>query len=550
MRQHFFRVSLPALAILAGAVTARGASAELLPAIDDKWRHYRSPNFELYSHASEYESRGLLHDLELVRAVFIDRFKVVERARLDVTAYLFRSEAEFRAYGSDQWSKDHAFRGVYVPGLDRAVISLAPLVGDIDRSRSTIFHEYIHHLFRAAEQDPPIWFNEGMAELLSSIKVIGETMEIGRPHDRRLMALQHERLLPLETLFAVDHGSPIYRSNDHTGIFYAESWALLHYWYFGESGFSKDAVTRFLRVASDRKALATVNLRAFFKECFGLDYPEMQRRLETYVVGGRYKFGRQPAPKVEPEKNYAMRPAPREEARVRLAELACRINASAMGKYVLLDASQQAGAEPRLFEVLGAVAAQEGEGERMQEYWEQAVAAGSTNVAVLRELILRESRTWLRDFDFYFQLPAEIGQRLRERLLRTIEREPEQTAPYEFLAWVEAFSAEPVLGNVNLVQRRFPLLKNQERTLLALAFVRVRLKMNDEAREMLALLDQMVLDDWTADAAEIVRAKLEGRAPGRPMGRRKQNLQAVELSAELPADRQMKVPSIELPPKP
>src|SRR5688572_12767761 len=74
------------------------AEKEPLAAVDDKWRHIRSPHFELYTHNAEYESRSLLHDMELLRALFLDRFKFVERSRLDVTVFSFRRAADFNAY--------------------------------------------------------------------------------------------------------------------------------------------------------------------------------------------------------------------------------------------------------------------------------------------------------------------------------------------------------------------------------------------------------------------------------------------------------------------
>jgi hypothetical protein len=100
---------------------------------------------------------------------------------------------------------------------------------------------------------------------------------------------------------------------------------------------------------------------------------------------------------------------------------------------------------------------------------------------------------------------------LRSRLQRSIEYEPAQSAAYEMLAWVEAFSEEPSISNVNLIQRHFPTLRQQQRTLLALAFVRVRKKQPEDAKELLGQLDEMQPDPWTMHGAEVVRAKLENR---------------------------------------
>lgn len=499
------------------AVPLQGAEKEPLPAVDDKWHYYQSANFDLYSRNSEGESRELLHHLELLRVVCLDRFKFVERARLDVTIFYFRSVEDFRAYSATAYAKNEFFRGYYTARPDRAVIALGPTT-DPDGSQRLIFHEYVHHLFRVAEEDPPVWFNEGMAEFLAGIQLDGSSIEVGRPHANRLRALRGEKLLPLETLFGVTHDSPIYRSSDHTGVFYAESWALLHYWYCGETNFPADAVNRFVRVASNRKTAAAADLRGLFRECFGIDFPEMQRRLERYVESGAYRYSRQPAPKIADVASYTMRTVPRDEIRVRLAELALRVNRAPIGKLLLLEAIEKTPADPRPFEVLGMEALFDHDENGARDRWEQAVAAGTRNVAIYRELGVLETRPWFQQFNEYFRLAPEATERLRDRLTKSIEYSPQQSAAYETLAWVEAFSEVPSNANVNLVQEQFPRLRLKQRTLLALAFVRVRVNKPEEALRLLDQLDQMEPDAFTARGAEIVRAKLEGRPARRLPG--------------------------------
>ena len=45
---------------------------------------------------------------------------------------------------------------------------------------------------------------------------------------RVLHVLRSEPWIPLATLLAVDHSSPYYNEKSHAGMFYAESWALVH----------------------------------------------------------------------------------------------------------------------------------------------------------------------------------------------------------------------------------------------------------------------------------------------------------------------------------
>jgi hypothetical protein len=400
--------------------------------------------------------------------------------------------------------------GFYLPGRDRAVISVAPTEGS-ESARQLIFHEYVHHLFRSAEQEPYAWFNEGMAELLAGFRVEGNELQIGHPLLGRLRALQTEKLLSLETLFVMTPQTANSRSDDHTGLFYAESWALLHYWLFGESGLPAEGVKRFVEVAEDPSKINVPNMRAFFRDCFGMDYPEMEKRLDRYVHSGSYRWGRQPLPTLEPKNSYTKEPLSRDEARLALADLGVRVNDSPSARLVLFKAMEDAPASPRPFETIGAAAARNGDEDSMIDYWEKAAAAGTSNVAIYRELALAECRKYFRKFDYDLRLPPEESSRLRTRLKLSIDHEPLQIAAYEMLAWVEAFAADRSIPNVNLVQGHFHDLKDKARTLVALAMVRVRAGQPQDALKMLKQLPTLERDHWAAQAAEVITARIEDR---------------------------------------
>jgi hypothetical protein len=542
-----FFVGLCLFIFAAGALHAQ-AGRTALTAVDDRWRHYKSPNFELYSHTDDTSSRELLRNLEILRALFIDRFKTVERKRLDVTIYSFSAAEDFRAYADESIRKNDDVKGFYQAGPVRAVISLSPMETE-DGAQRLIFHEYIHHLFRLTEADPPTWYNEGMAELLAGIRIENDKVEIGHPPSAgRIITLQNEKLLPLETLFSVENDSPLYRGKDHAGIFYAESWALLHYWNFGQSKIPKAAVDRFLRIARNDKLAKLVNLRTLFRECFAMDYPDMVRQLEKYVNSGTYKYGKEPIPPIAPPASYVMRAVGRDEIKVRLAELAIRSDPSGVGKVALLDAATGTPADSRALEALGTAALHAGEPDLAMERWEAAVTAGSQNPAVVRELSLMESRQWMENFNYDFHLPLERAERLRARLAKSIEYEPLQSEAYEMLAWVEAYSTPLVAKNVNLVQQNFHKLKHRDRTLVALSFMRLRANLPDQTKEMLTGLDKLECDTWSLQAAEDIRARMEGRLPQRVTSRSSDSGTMVDLAEN--SGNMLRVPSVKMPPRP
>lgn len=487
------------------------AEKEALPGVDDGWHYYKSPHFELYSRNGDEDSRHVLNRLELLRAVATERIHFAERVKLDVTLYYFRRDDDFRAYTPDTMSKDRPIAGFYQASPDRAIISLAP-VDDWDNAQRLVFHEYVHHLFRAADVEPTLWYNEGMAEVLGGIGVEGDTVEIGRPQPDRLIALQHEKLMPLETLFAVGEGSPLYNSNDHVGLFYAESWAFAHYLLCGDSGIAPETVKKFLTIAGYRRGWEAVSQAKFFQDCFGMDYAHMLKQLDRYVHSGRYHFSRQPRPKLDPDSSYTVRAVPRDEVRLRLAELSLRVNRASAGRLALLDAAEKKPVDPRLLEVLGSDDLLQNDKETAHRHWESALEAGSRNPAVIREVCKLEAGKWFDEFNFDLRMPADVTAALRARLRQAIDFEPDQSPAYEQLAWLEAYAEKPDNADINLIQDKFPQLTHQDRVLLALALVRVHVGQPDKAATILGLVDKVLPDGWSAQGAEVIRAHLENRS--------------------------------------
>lgn len=495
------------LALLAPAL--HGARKEEYAGESAKWRRYQSPHFELFSANNDVESRTLLHNLELLRAFFFDAVKMAERQPLEVTIYYFDDKKDFFKYVRAPLRQNKNLGGYYMTQPDRATIVVSSTWDD-ESARHMIFHEYIHHLMRVTGEHPPVWYGEGVAELYSSMVIKSDTLEFGRPLPRHVFELQQEGLLPLETLFSVDHSSPLYNTGKHTGQFYAESWALLHYWYYGDSKLDRAKVGAFIDyVSKETTGGDPAARRKRFQETIGMDYPAMQQLLEKYVRNGRYNWTKRSLPQIPNAKSYERRELTLEEIRERLTELDLRANQSSKARLAFLEAADRSSVKARTWEVLGMDAMAQGEANLARERWERALENGSTNPAIYHELGLIEGRRWFGRFDFYFRLPDDRAAHLRKLLKRSIECAPKQTDAYEMLAWVEATAAKPDIANVNVVQRRFGTLKNKGRTLVGLAMVRVHL---NEPAEALAILNDAAAfqsEPAVAEVTKIIRAHLQ-----------------------------------------
>ncbi len=506
----------------------RAAKGEVFSGLGRKWQYYQSPNFELYSANNERDSRDVLEKMELLRAVFLDTFKLKVRLPQPVTIYYFDRQADFDGYKSPQLRGSKVqFSGFCSNYADRTVITLAP-AENTQAAREVVYHEYIHYLFRITELNPAPWFNEGVAELFSTMQEDREWLQLGQPVAGRIYDLRRGKMMPFEQLFAVGYGSPIFQNSGHTGIFYAQSWVFLHYCCYGVNKIPPEKMALFLRAAgSSHVQEQPEQFRAVCQELLGADYPELLRELERYYTSGRFMGRKVPRPVIPAKATYLTRPAPADEMQERLAELSLRVTRSAYANLLIRDTLSRQP-DTRLHELLGMVAFEEGETDVAREHWSQAVELGTTNAAIFRELGRIESNLLFSTFNIDYRLPDARAERLRNLLHKSLACAPDQSMGYEMLAWVEATARQPDIAAINLVQQHFKTLNDPPHTLLALILVRFKMGETKAALEMLDQLDKMNLNPWAAYCAEVTRARIENRpvdqtklpatAPGREGG--------------------------------
>lgn len=492
-------------------VPTLAAPPELYPGLGRKWQHYQSPNFELYSANSDRESRDVLEKMELLRALFLDTFQFKVRMPQPVTIYYFDRQADFEGYTSARFRGGTAkYAGFCTNFEDRTVITLAPARSHEAATR-VIYHEYIHYLFRITEQNPAPWFNEGVAELFSTLAEDGEWLRLGDPVAGRVLELHNGRMMPFDQLFATGYDSPVFKDSGHSGMFYAQSWAFLHYCRFGVNKIPKDKMALFLRVAGSPEIQARpADFRSVCRELLGLDYPGLLKEMERYISSGKFRGGKVRRPAIAPRSGYQARPADKEEMQRRLAELALRQTGNA---YANLFMRELIGREPSsaLHELMGTIAMQNDNVDLAREHWREAVRLGTVNAAIFRELGRIEANAVFSQFDLDYHMPEKRAAELRQLLRKSIECAPDQSAGYEMLAWVEAMSMDPDIATLNRVQERFAGLNDRARTLLALVIVRMRLGQRDAALALLAQMENTKPSDWARFCAELTRARLENR---------------------------------------
>ncbi len=213
--------------LLSLVLWSTGASADVQ---HNRWCQTTTPDFELVSDLRQGDARWLADKMM--------RFKLaVEALRQErplrgppLEVIVFRRTRDYRRVLATRSSGGRAMV------LDeRAMIALDYEAWSFHKdplfARRAAFHEYAHYLLRAGRKMRyPRWYDEGYAQLLSTIYFAKEGVVVGyvSPNNRSAMS----RLQPsLSELLKVR--DPIHSSHHKTEGIYAKAWLFVHMLHFG-----------------------------------------------------------------------------------------------------------------------------------------------------------------------------------------------------------------------------------------------------------------------------------------------------------------------------
>lgn len=172
------------------------------------------------------------------------------------------------------------------------------------RGRQVAHHEYTHTIVHAALQRAPLCLNEGLAELFSTWTSRSDGSYYGHPLPWHEWALTMMKPIPLANLFAVRHGSQAYESGDERTVFYAESWALVHYLARSAGGLRR--FMDFAKLCDQGKSAEEAFAAAYPQE----DWTRLHERLPAYLRSDQMTL------------SFIGEPRPLDSVRVELREVA------------------------------------------------------------------------------------------------------------------------------------------------------------------------------------------------------------------------------------
>jgi tetratricopeptide (TPR) repeat protein len=256
------------LAILYGTAAFCACAAN-----QDAWLRIRSANFEIYTTAGERSGRGLARHFEQARSFFVQAFGSGFPDAKPVKIIAFRNEKEFEPYRPNEFAT--AF---FQPGEMYDFIVMSS--GSAEHYQVAT-HEFTHLMVHQGGAHYPVWLNEGVADLFSNLQPLGNKIKVGQDIPGRLHTLRTEKWIPLGTLLAVDRNSSYYNERSKAGMFYAESWELVHM-LFLHPDYSPALKTM-------SAALKDGDAASAFQRAYHKTIPEIEADLQGYLHGDKIK---------------------------------------------------------------------------------------------------------------------------------------------------------------------------------------------------------------------------------------------------------------------
>ena len=279
------------------------ATSHSFGASSSGWVEVRSPHFVIVTNAGESSGKQTAVQFEQIRSLFQDALPIAKSHNGPVVTILAaKNEKTLQELLPEYWAKGHAHpAGIFVQAMNQFYIALQLDVQG-PNPYETIYHEYYHALTMPYAPNTPTWLSEGLADFFGNSEIQGKTAIMGEASGPLLYQLQQQRLLPLDALFRVNQSSPYYNEDSKVTLFYAESWALVHYLMIGDNQAHKAALATYLNALGNGAPEEDAA-----KQAFG-DLSKLQNALENYTQRNSYYQFRLAAPARIADNDLRIRP--------------------------------------------------------------------------------------------------------------------------------------------------------------------------------------------------------------------------------------------------
>jgi len=454
----------------------------------DTWTSIRSRNYLLIGNASEQDIRTMAVQLERFRDIFTKQFKgAALNTPVPTTVIVFKNDGSFGPYKPVFRGKRAEVAGYFQSSFDMNYITLSAERRAQYNPYEMIFHESVHLLVDNRVRTSPAWFNEGLAEYFSALDFLpeknggGKLVVFGKPILRHILLLRQGELLPFATLFGVHRDSPYYNERQKSGMFYAVSWALIHYLTHGQAGKRQPQLARFLELLA-----SGTPLEQSFQQAFESDYATLEKELKEYVRQDKYQANL--IPYVEPaDSDSELKSVPLTEAQA-LAYLGDLLLHYDRGDEAEKHLRQALALTPELSTAnasLGMLRVNQRDFAAAKEHLQRAMKSDPQNYLAQYYYAYALSSEPMDQQQTVTSYAPEAAAQMRTALTRAMEIAPDFPEPYRLLAFVNLITNTRLEDAVTLLERALTLSPGRHEFSYVLAQVHLRRKDYRAARVIL-----------------------------------------------------------------
>ncbi len=320
----------------------------------EQWIRIGSRNFDLFTSAQERDGRDLIKVFEQIRGFFEKASPVPLLEQFPVRIIAFGSAEQFRPYAPHALSIAFAtsnLKSDYIVMQDASPESYGIAV-----------HEYVHLLVRHSGLRVPLWVNEGWADVYSTLRPVRGGVAVGDLIEARVETLGAGKWLSFDELTSVTTKSPNYTEANRVGMFYAESWALVHMLFLSPE-YSENFPKFLIALHRGSSAAEAVQM------AWGRSKDQVFDDLRNYF-GRKKLYGRVfEAPLGKSERDMTVTKLDAFDSRLMIADLKATIGRKAEARTDYEELAQMRPGSPAVAEALGYL-----DGSR--EEFEKAFAAG------------------------------------------------------------------------------------------------------------------------------------------------------------------------------
>jgi len=231
------------------------ASLPAPDAVAETWVELRSAHVTVRSNAGERKAAEMARQFERFRTALFAVWPWIHgESDPPVVVYATRDESSLRQLLPSFWDDGARPAGVALSGLGGGAVAIrldVPLPRFGRRNPfHVLYHEYVHLLLELRLERLPAWLHEGLAEYFGAAVVDGDAMQVDWPIPEHVLLLRQQPLLATASLLEAGPASEG-RAHGRSPIFYAQSWALVHYLLRGKWDSSLGPIGAYLALRAD-----------------------------------------------------------------------------------------------------------------------------------------------------------------------------------------------------------------------------------------------------------------------------------------------------------